>query len=352
HALLASRSNDWVEGSRATGLAVPQGGRWTVTMNWPRGQGTTYSGPFDVVAEGLPEGVKLVAPRVPANATRWPLQLEAAPNVKPGGAIVRFHAKAVDPAVQLVGGCQQAIPFVNHSGGDAWQTLRVDRFAMAVTDEAPIAIDLVQPTTALVRGGELFIPVELKRRAGFEEAIEFQADFAPPGVSLPPKEAIEAGANSAVLRITAERNAPLGKGPLYIMATTLGANDYLGAGRIRVSSKIVEIEVTEPFVELASEPASVRRGGRAIVSFAVTPKSPFEGEAEVKLLGLPKGVNLVGPSPRITKDAKRITFEIEATDEALLGPAGEVECELIVKAAGQEIRQRAGKGRLRIDPRL
>jgi len=228
---------------------------------------------------------------------------------------------------------------------------------MAVTDPAPMAIELVQPSVPVVRGGELFIPVKLTRQSGFDEPIEWQADFAPAGVGLPPKDVIPPGATEATLRITADAKAPLGKGPLYVMATTLGgenegASQYLGAGRIRVSSQIIEVEVAEPFVELASEPVSVRRGGRATYAFAVTPKSSFEGEAEANLLGLPKGVTVVGDGPTITKNAKQIAFEIEATDDALLGAVSGLECEIIVKSAGQEIRQRAGKGTLRIDPRL
>jgi hypothetical protein len=121
---------------------------------------------------------------------------------------------------------------------------------------------------------------------------------------------------------------------------------------MRVSSQLVKIDVTEPFVELASEPTSIRRGGKANVSFNVQPKSPFDGQATVQLLGLPKGVQVVGPLPRITKDSREIAFEIEATDEALLGPVAGLECELIVQVAGQEIRQRAGNATIRIDPRL
>jgi hypothetical protein len=352
HFVLRSTFNDWVEGSRGTGLAVPQGGRWTVTLDLHRGQGTTDTGPFDIVANGLPEGVRLVSPRVPASTSRWPVQLVADAAAKPGAKIITFAAKSADPAVVLASSVQQAVPFVSHSGGDAWRVLRVDRAAMAVTDPAPIAIDLVPPTAALVRGGELFIPVKLTRQPGYDDPVEWQADFAPQGVGLPPKDVISSGAAEAVLQITADAKAPLGKGPLYVMATTLGGSDYLGPGRIRVSSEIIEIEVTEPFMELASEPVSVRRGGQATVSFKATPKSGFEGEAEANLLGLPKGVAIVGPKPRITKDAKEIAFTVEATDDALLGAVTGLECELVVKSGGQEVRQRSGKGTLRIDPRL
>jgi hypothetical protein len=351
--------NTWSEMPRSTGLAVPQGGRWTVTLDIPKGQGTTYAGPFDIVARGLPEGVRLVSPQVSAipilerhGMPRWPVQFVADSDAKPGSGIITLEARAADPAVKVESGCQQPVPFVNHSDGSAWRILRTDRFAMAVTEPAPMAIDLEQPTVPVVRGGELAIPVKLTRRPGFDEPVEFQADFGPNGVGLPPKELIPSGATEATLTISADRNAPLGKGPLYVMATTVGGNSHAGFGAIRVSSQFIEIEVAEPFVELASTPASVRRGGRATVAFAVTPKTSFEGEAEAKLLGLPKGVAVVGPPPTFTRESTQIAFEVEASDDALLGAVSGLECELLVKVAGQEIRQRAGKGTLRIDPRL
>jgi hypothetical protein len=54
----------------------------------------------------------------------------------------------------------------------------------------------------------------------------------------------------------------------------------------------------------------------------------------------------------LTKDSKQVSFLIEATDEALLGSVGGVTCEVAVQAGGQEIRQRTGNGRLRVDPKL
>jgi hypothetical protein len=72
----------------------------------------------------------------------------------------------------------------------------------------------------------------------------------------------------------------------------------------------------------------------------------------VKLLGLPKGVTVREPLPRITAAAKEVVFQIHASEEALLGRVSGLECEITVQAAGQEIRQRSGKGILRIDPKL
>ena len=58
------------------------------------------------------------------------------------------------------------------------------------------------------------------------------------------------------------------------------------------------------------------------------------------------------PQPTVTKDSTEITFDLEATDEALLGAVKGLTCEVTVKTGGQEIHQRAGNGTLRIDPKL
>jgi hypothetical protein len=62
-------------------------------------------------------------------------------------------------------------------------------------------------------------------------------------------------------------------------------------------------------------------------------------------------VDVIEPFPVIDRESSQVLFHIEATDEALLGAVNGIGCELIVKLAGQEIRQRAGKGTLRIDPK-
>ena len=351
--LTTGGNSDWVESTRYMGLAVPQGNRWTVNLNLPQGQGNTYRGGLQIIAQGLPPGVKLVSPPAPPGQTRWPVQLVTDPSAEPQGAVVAFSVLATDPDKSIESGFQQWVPFINHSGGDAWRAVRSDRAIMAITDPAPITIDLVRPTIALVRGGELAIAVKLARRAGYNESVDFQCEFAPQGVGLPPAETISGSATEATLRITAEQNAPLGAGPLFVRATTLPqGSGELGAGRVMVSSEIITITVADPFVELASQPTSIRRGAQGRFTFAVSHKTPFNGQTTARLLGLPKGVNVLEPLPVITVDSKEIVFEIEATEESLLGAVNGIGCELTVKVAGQEIRQRAGNGTLRIDPKL
>jgi hypothetical protein len=49
---------------------------------------------------------------------------------------------------------------------------------------------------------------------------------------------------------------------------------------------------------------------------------------------------------------KQLTFEINATSDALLGQYKELTCEIVIRQGGQEIRQRTGNGILRVDPAL
>ncbi|NQV25511.1 MAG: pre-peptidase C-terminal domain-containing protein [Rhodopirellula sp.] len=352
--VLASRTNDWVESTRVSGLAVPQGNRWTVNLSLPRGQWTPVKGEFDLVAHGLPAGVRLVAPRVKAGVGSWPVQLVAEPTAQPGGAVITFEAKPVNVSQKVETRSQQNVPFINHPGGDAWHAVQVDRYIMAVTDPSPFTLDIEQPPVALVRGGELSVPVRITRRQGFEGPIEFSVGFIDRSIDTQPATTIPAGESEGILRLSARSSAPLGTLPLVVIGSTMNEtiSPYLGAGHIRVSSEIVDLTVSEPYVELAAQAQSVRRGERKKFVWTVQHKSPFEGKAAVTLLGLPKGVTAVEPLPVLTRESTEIAFELQATDEALLGQVPGLSCEVTVPVAGQEIRQRTGKGSLRIDPAL
>jgi len=79
-------------------------------------------------------------------------------------------------------------------------------------------------------------------------------------------------------------------------------------------------------------------------------RRPFEGTATAELLGLPKGVSVIGKRPSFDEEQTEIEFEIAVSDETLLGPYRELSCEVAIKENGQEIKQRLGRGTLRVDP--
>ena len=86
--------------------------------------------------------------------------------------------------------------------------------------------------------------------------------------------------------------------------------------------------------------------------WAVKQLRPFEGQAHVRMLGLPVGVTAIGPEPTIDKTSQEVAVELEATDDALLGLVSELKCDVRFTVNGGETRLQTGSGRLRIDPRL
>lgn len=353
--VLESQVYYWQEAGRTTSLAVSRGGRWTLNLFLRQSQGSIFNGDMDIIAHDLPAGMRMLPTRVPAGQTIWPVQFIADDSATEKAAVITLEAKSADAAQPLASRCQQNLPFCNFYSGDAWKTVRLDRFVVGVVRPAPFTVDIDPPTAPILRAGEIRVPIRVTRQQGFDEPIEVQCDFVPTGLATEPKITIPGETSEATMLISAKADAPLGSQPLVVTAnTTVGFEPgwYFGTGRMRVSSQIEAITVAEPFFTLASGPESVRRGERKRYSWKVEHKAPLAVEARVKLLGLPKGVSVVEPLPVVTKDSQEIAFEIEATDEALLGSVKGITCEVILNAAGQQIRQRTGSGVLRVDPRL
>jgi hypothetical protein len=348
----------WPERPRKTSLTVPRGGRWTVRLSLYPGQGSSINGPFDLAVEGLPAGVKMLSPRLPALQSVWPFTLVADADAPLAASFIRVTGRPADGGEPFATVNQQNLLRVRYSHYP-WRSIRVDRFVAAVSESAGFAVELEAPRQPLMRGSELTIPVTIVRQPGFDEPLEIQCEFAPAGVGMPPAEIIPSGETQANLTLSADANAKLGSAPLYVMVTTTqprhggsGGDTARGSERVRVSSKLVTIEVAEPFVSLSTEPQSVRRGERVAYRWFVKQIRPFEGRAQVRMLGLPVGVTAVGPEPTIDQNSREVAVELEATDDALLGLVSELKCDVRFLTEGEEIRLQTGSGRLRIDPRL
>jgi hypothetical protein len=350
------------ERPRKTSLSVPRGGRWTVRLSLYPGQGSSITGPFDIAVEGLPSGVTMQSPRVPALQSAWPLSFVADTEAPLAASFIRITARPAEGGMPFETVNQQNLQRVSYSHYP-WRAIRVDRFAAAVSDPAGFAVELAAPKQPLMRGSELTIPVRILRQPGCDEPLEMQCEFAPPGVGTSPATIIPSGETEASLTLSAEASAKLGTSPLYVMVTTtqprggrldgsVKGDTAQGSERVRVSSEVVTIEVAEPFVSLASEPQSVRRGERVAYRWAVKQLRPFEGRARVRMLGLPVGLSAVGPEPTIDATSTEVTAELEATDEALLGLVRGLGCDVRFDVNGEEISLRTGSGTLRIDPRL
>lgn len=352
HTYLRSRTNDWTESMRVSGMIVPRGNRWTVNVSLTAGQADWPVSEFDLIAHGLPKGLRMLPTRIRPGRNVWPVQFEADADATPTASVITFEARPTDPEEQIVTFCQQNVPFINHSGGNAWRTVRTDRYVVAITDPSPFSIEIEQPKAPLVHGGELAIPVRVIRHGDFNGPVEIRCGFIDGSISIPPPLVVPPGQNSSVLRIGASKNAPEREMPLVVLGDT-GREDihgYLGVGHIRVSSRIVNVKVARPFVEMAAAPESIRRGEEKQFVWTVKHRDKYAGQATVRLLGLPRGVTVLEPLPVISSQDKEAVFLLKATDEALLGQAKNLSCEVTVPFGKQPVVLRTGQGTLRIDP--
>jgi len=352
---LFARVIDSMQCPRLTAPAVPVGNRWTMTFNLKEGLGNRYRGGLEMYALGLPDGVQMIAPPILPGQSTVPVQFIAAPDVKPQSALIDVRVRPADPAAGsgFRSRSQESFPFLSHSGGRAWHHVSVDQYVLAVTDSAPFTIDVTAPRIPLIRNGSLEVSVHVTRHKGFSGPIDFQAEWLPAGVSGAPAITIPGDKTDAVYTLTASGGAPVGTSQLALIATTTDGIDsgyYTGVGRVRVSTPLFKIDVADPHIDLKSQPVAIRRGQRGKVVWRVEHRRPFEGHATAELLGLPKGVRVVGDAVKLAPGQSELVFEIEVPPETLLGPYRELTCEVSLFESGQEIRQRLGRGVLRIDP--
>ena len=355
HTYIYPRVIDRMQCPRLTSPAVPQGNRWTMTFSLKEEIGNTYKGPLEFYAEGLPEGVEMIAPPIAAGQRSGPVQFVAAPDTPPQASLINVRVRPTEgDAKDLESRCQESFPFVSRSGGHAWHHLITEQYVLAVTNPAPYTIDVEQPLIPLIQNGELGLKVKITRHNGFDGKVDFQAEWLPPGILGSPAVTIEPGQTEADYNISASGGAPLGKAMLALISTTDGTPSgyYTGVGRMRVSTRFIDIEVAKPHLRLTSQPSAIRRGEKAQYVWTIESKREFAGEAEAVMSGLPRGVEAIKPLPKIKAGQKELVFQLAASHEALLGLYKQLKCEVFVPQGDQKIRQLVGHGALRVDPAL
>ena len=132
-------------------------------------------------------------------------------------------------------------------------------------------------------------------------------------------------------------------------ASTTGGDGYSGVGRIRVSSKFVDLKVTEPYLSVDLQRSSVEQGKTSQIVATLHQLQPFEGKATVHLTQLPNGVKMLDPAPQFTAKDSQITFQIQADKDALAGLYKGIACEITFTEAGQPVKEHSASGILRID---
>ncbi len=322
-------------------IPVPRGSRYATMINVQR---KNLGGAFNLEFLRLPDGLRVTAPTVASNQNSVPVLFEADAEADLAGKLVEVKARPIDgkntvPShfalpVQLV---------VGNPGNSVYRETIVDRAAVAVTDQAPFTIEIIEPKVPLVRNGSMKLQVRVRRQEGFKGAVRLRMLYNPQGVSSASSVNIPADKNDAEYPMNSSSKAPLGKFPIVVLG-----NANVNGGDLYVASQMVDLVIAEPFVAMQLERLAVTQGEAATLVAKISHQHPFEGKARVRLLGLPAKVTT--QEFEFTKDTEELRFPIRTEAKSPEGRHKNVFCQVFIPQAGAQIVHRnVGSTELRID---
>jgi hypothetical protein len=320
-------------------IFVARGNKFATIMNATR---TNFGG--DLVLEGndLPQGITMHAEPMLANMNVMPIMFEAAADAPLSGKLVDFRAKHADPAQNISGGFFNRADFVISAPGQSRYSGRdVNKLAIAVVEELPYTLEIVQPKVPIVRNGVLNLKIVAHRKEDFKTAINIQFPFRPPGVGTTSSVNIPEGQNEVLYPLNANGGAQVKDWQVF----ALGSSNV--AGNAWVSSQLATLRITEPYVTAELQRSSCEQGQEAQIYCKLNIATPFEGNATAQLVGLPNKVTSV--PLEFNKETKELTFPI-TTDAA--SPAGNhknILCQVTITENGEQILATAGTVEFQID---
>lgn len=321
-------------------IVVPKGNRFAT---WMRVNRTDVAGDMKLAFENLPPGVTATCDPILAGVDRVPVVFEAAPDAALAGTL----ADVVASSDKVSGGFLQQVNLVyGQPNNTVYFGTAVHKLAVAVAEEAPFKLTLVEPRVPLVRSGALNLKVVAERKPGFDKPITLRMLWTPPGVTAAGEVQLPAGQTEAAYPLNADGNAATQTWRLAV----IGSADN-GHGLVWASTALAPLRVETPYVAMKIDLTAVEQGKPGDVTCKIEVLKPWEGKAKVILQGLPPGVTSPALEKEITKDDKEVEFAIQAGDKSPAGQHKTLFCQVLVPEAGEQIPHAvAGGSVIRVDP--
>jgi len=320
-------------------ISVPRGNRFATLINASR---TDVGGDVTVDENQLPAGMSIHVEPMPGNLNEMPVVFEAAADAPVAGQLVEFAGRIKNDSGDVRGVFRNTADIVlGPPNNTAYLRRSVAKLAVAVVEEAPFRLELVQPNVPLVRNGSMQLKVLATRKEGFNAPIQVKFPFRPPGLGTVPEVSIGEGATEVEYPINANDGAQLRSWPIY----AIGVSD--AGGPVWVSTQLAQLEIAEPFVTFQIERVACERGQKVQVLCNVQQHHEFEGTAKVQLLGLPP--NVTTTDLELTKDTEQLVFELQTTPESPVGKHKSPFCQVTITKSDEPILSNAGGFELQID---
>ena len=322
-------------------MPVPRGNRVATIMNATR---RNFSGELEFLAKNLPKGVTMHAPKVASNLTQVPIVFEAAADAPLAQSLVDLRLRHTDPEKKIEGGFRQKLDLVyGPPNNRTYLECALDKLVVAATEKAPYAVNIIPPQTPIIQNGSMSLKIVANRDANFTAAINVRLLTRPPGIGASGSINIPAGKNEAFYPLTANGAAAVGTWQIAV----LGAAST-STGEVLASSSLTDIVIEPPHLGMKISMGAIERGKNGELICEIEQKRPFEGEATVRLHGLPAKVTTI--PQKIDDNTSQLVFPITTEIGAKAGLTKSLFCSVDVPAGELKLRQSIGQGgQLRID---
>jgi len=323
-------------------VAVPKGNRFGVVLTASR---VDFGGPLALRAENLPPGITMETPGMTAGQSVVPVIFHAAADAQVSGKLADIIAALNDPNqpnLKVEGVVNQPMTLVRGQNNIPVWTEQTSKLPVAVAEEAPFVLQIVQPKVPIVRNGQMELKVVATRKEGFKAPIKIDLLWVPPGLGASGSISIAEGQNEAVIPMNAAGNAELATWKIAVRGES-----NPGAGNVMVCTPFCDLKVAEMYMTLAFDQAAVEQGKETEVVVKMTKQADFPGNAKVELLGLPAQVTAA--ALEATKDSTDLVFKVVTAAASPAGNHNSLFCRITVTENGEPVIHNIGTGKLRID---
>lgn len=323
-------------------ISVPRGNRFATLIRVGRGD---FAGDVAFSAPELPAGVTMANDVIAGNVNEAVAVFEAAPDAPVAAKLTPLAGENVQNKA-ITGGFVQSLELVyGPPNNTIYYRQPVERMAVAVTEEVPFKIDIIEPKVPLVQSGSMNLKVVATRKEGFKAPITLRMLWNPPGVGSANEVVIPEGQTEAMYPLNANGDAALRAWKIAILALS-----DAGKGPVWTSSQLTTVTVSAPFLTMQIPMAAGEQGKPSPVLCKIQQLQPFDGEAQVQLTGLPPKVTIEKNPLPITKASADVTFNAALAADAPVGQHKSLFCQVIVMKDGEPIVHNVGGGGvLRID---
>jgi hypothetical protein len=323
-------------------ITVPRGNRFATLISAKR---SNFGGALNFNITNLPTGVAMTADGMSQNMDSMPLVFEAAPDAPIAGKLLDLTATGTNNGASVTGAFRQDVELVQGAPNNAnYCSTSVDKFCVAVTKEAPFRLRIVEPKVPIVQAGTMRLEVIAERDTNFDEPIELNMVWNPPGMSSQSEATIPKSATNVFYQLNAGGGAEIRTWKIAILG-----HAKVDGGELYVSTQLAPVEVAQPFLSGKIETTWLNPGKSSDLTVNLKQIKPFEGKATIRLVGLPENVSVA--DREITSADQEAVFKLQANEKCATGSHKNLFCAVDVQQNGQVIPHTIAQGGiLRIVP--